>query len=112
IHPWATKRPAGAGGHVDAKTEAPSFAAGMFEHGHELGGEELDVARLVPARPVDRRDLDTTEADARKLLQLLRQTVSIDSVPRPPPADPWLERVGGQRPRARRLQPGVWSLGF
>jgi hypothetical protein len=76
----------------------------MFEHRHEFGREKLDVAILVAACTVDRRDLDAADADARELFELAREAGLVDAAAWPPPARPGFLRALGLRPGGRYQQ--------
>ena len=67
------ERPAGAGGHVDAESQAPRLREGVLEHRHPRRGQVRDELLLGAAHSIDGSDLDAAEPDALVRLEVPRE---------------------------------------
>ena len=104
---WPAERPAGAGGHVHAETEAFGLADGVGEHVHPLGREEINEAIFVAFGAVNGTDLDAAEAGGVIFGEQTSEVGFVHGAAEPPPAGPGTVFEGGRGPREIGMGSGV-----
>ena len=101
--PGAAKTPAGARGHVHAKTQAVGFGDRVAQHLHPLRTEIGDVIRFPAFRAVDRNEVDAAQAGIAVAREFLRDIGRVHRAAHHPPISPRFLKLGNRRPGKRHV---------
>ena len=85
-HLWASERPTSTSVHIYLHAIAHALLFYIAQNLHPAWREELDVMRLVPFHPIDRRNLQRADAVAGILLHEFAELSFFYSTAHPPPA--------------------------